>query len=214
MKQGRKHPFHIVVRTLLLLVLSLSLSACSDGPRLQPITADATILAFGDSLTYGTGTSRDKAYPAVLETLINRKVINAGVPGEVTREGLVRLPQLLSRHQPDLLILCHGGNDILRKLDMVKAKNNIQQMIDLAREQQIQVMLIGVPEFGLFLDPAPIYQEIAEENNLPILSDALSDILSSSQLKSDHIHPNSKGYQQLAEKISDMLVRSKAVAAH
>ena len=150
----------------------------------------------------------------MLETLINRKVINAGVPGEITREGLLRLPQLLSRHQPDLLILCHGGNDILRKLDMVIAKNNIQQMIDLAREQQIQVILIAVPEFGLFLDPAPIYQEIAEENNLPILLDALSDILSSSRLKSDHIHPNSIGYQQLAENISDMLVRSKAVEAH
>ena len=214
MKQGRKHPFHIVIRTLLILVLGLSLFACSDEPKLQPIMADATILAFGDSLTYGTGTSRDKAYPAVLESLINRKVVNAGVPGELTREGLVRLPQLLSRHQPDLLILCHGGNDILRKLDMAKAKNNIQQMIDLAREQQVQVILIGVPEFGLFLDPAPIYQEIAEENNLPILSDALSDILSSAQLKSDHIHPNSSGYQVFAEKIADLLVHSKAVEAY
>jgi lysophospholipase L1-like esterase len=214
MDKTRKHSLNTIVNSLLLLLFSLSMSACSDGPKMQPITADATILAFGDSLTYGTGTSRDKAYPAVLETLINRKVINAGVPGEMTREGLVRLPQLLSRHQPDLLILCHGGNDILRKLDMAKAKNNIQQMIDLAREQQVQVILIGVPEFGLFLDPAPIYQEIADENNLPILPDALSDILSSAQLKSDHIHPNSKGYQQLAESISEMLVQSKAVAAY
>ena len=214
MKQGRKHAFHIVVRTLLLLVLSLSLSACSDGPEMQPITADATILAFGDSLTYGTGTSRDKAYPAVLETLINRKVINAGVPGEVTREGLQRLPQLLSRHQPDLLILCHGGNDILRKLDMHKARNNLQQMIDLARAQQIQVVLIGVPEFGLFLDPAPIYQQIAEENNLPIQLDALSNILSSSRLKSDHIHPNAMGYQQFAEYIAELLIQSKAIESN
>jgi len=214
MDQTRNHSLYVVVNSLLLLLFSLSMSACSDGPEMQPITADATILAFGDSLTYGTGTSRDKAYPAVLETLINRKVINAGVPGEVTREGLARLPQLLSRHQPDLLILCHGGNDILRKLDMVKARNNIQQMIDLAREQQVQVVLIGVPKFGLFLAPAPIYQEIAEHNNLPILSDALSDILSSAQLKSDHIHPNSKGYQQLAENISEMLIQSKAVEVY
>ena len=59
-----------------------------------------------------------------------------------------------------------------------------------------------------------MYQEIAEENSLPILSDALSEILSSTRLKSDHIHPNSMGYQQLAENISDMLVRLKAVEAH
>lgn len=198
----------------LIVLFTVFQTGCSEEPTLQPISTDATVLAFGDSLTYGTGTSRDKAYPAVLESLINRQVINAGIPGEVTKEGLRRLPRLLSEHQPDLLILCHGGNDILRKLDMVKAKNNIQQMIDLAREQQTQVILIGVPEFGLFLDPAPIYQEIAEENNLPILSDALSDILSSAQLKSDHIHPNSSGYQQFAEKIADLLVHSKAVDAY
>ena len=214
MNQGLKHTFHIAVLTLLLLALSLSLSACSDGPELQPITADATILAFGDSLTYGTGTSRDKAYPAVLETLISRKVINAGVPGEVSREGLHRLPQLLARHQPDLLILCHGGNDILRKLDLVKAKHNIQQMIDLASEQQVQVILIGVPEFGIFLNPPAFYQELADENNIPILSDALSDILSSAQLKSDHIHPNAMGYQQFAENIAALLMQSKAIEAH
>ena len=214
MSQGNKQQSHMIIRTLLLLVFSFSLSACSDGPELQPITADATVLAFGDSLTYGTGTSRDKAYPAVLETLINRTVINAGVPGEVSREGLHRLPQLLTRHQPDLLILCHGGNDILRKLDLAKAKRNIQQMIDLASEQQVQVILIGVPEFGIFLSPPAFYQELAEENNIPILSDALSDILSSTQLKSDHIHPNAMGYQQFAESIAALLMQSKAIEAH
>ena len=196
---------------LFLLMLMQSMSACSDRPEMQPITADATILAFGDSLTYGTGTSRENAYPAVLETLINRKVINAGVPGELTREGLARLPRLLGKHEPELLILCHGGNDILRKLDLEKTRQNIQQMIDLAREQQIQVILIGVPEFGVFLDPPPFYQQIAEDNKLPILNEALSDILSSTQLKSDHVHPNAMGYQQLAEAIKKLLIESKAL---
>lgn len=128
----------------------MPLAACSDKAKLLPLDADATILAFGDSLTYGTGTSRDKAYPAVLEKLIGRKVINAGIPGEISKKGLARLPDLIEKYHPDLIILCHGANDILRKLDLTKARNNLQQMISLAKTNGSEVVLIGVPEFSLF----------------------------------------------------------------
>ena len=135
----------------LILFLAFLLSSCS-GPQLEPLAAEASILAFGDSLTYGTGTSRDKAYPAVLESMIKHKVINAGIPGEISAKGLSRLPGLITQHRPALIIICHGGNDILRKMDLSKTKNNIQQMINLARQNEIQVILVGVPEFGLFLN--------------------------------------------------------------
>ena len=100
-----------------IITISIIFAGCSDGVKLQPLLPEATLLAFGDSLTYGTGTSRDKAYPAILENLIRRRVINAGIPGEISAEGLQRLPGLITQHQPALIILCHGGNDILRKLD-------------------------------------------------------------------------------------------------
>jgi len=188
-----------------------TLAGCSDKAVLLPLGKNATILAFGDSLTYGTGTSRDKAYPAILSTLIGRKVINSGIPGEVSLKGLQRLPAQLERYQPDLLILCHGANDILRKKDMAAAKNNIQKMIDLARNNDIQVVLIGVPEFGIFLNTATIYPELAEENKLPVEKDIIADILTNNALKSDHIHPNAQGYQLLAEKVKDLLVNAGAL---
>jgi len=189
----------------------LLLTSCSDQPQLKPLASDATILAFGDSLTYGTGTSRDKAYPAVLAGLINRNVINAGIPGEVSRKGLQRLPALLDRHRPALLIICHGANDILGKKDMTQAKNNIQQMIDLARSKDIEIVLIGVPEFSLFLTSSPIYQALADENKLPVEDNILGDILGNNTLKSDHVHPNTQGYQLLAEHIAKLLKRSGAI---
>lgn len=185
--------------------LCLLIAACSEPVKLQPLSANATILAFGDSLTYGTGTSRDKAYPARLSVQINREVINEGIPGEVTSEGLNRLPQLLERYQPELIIICHGGNDILRKLNLAEAKANIQQMINLAHQYGSQVVLIGVPEFGLFLSSAPMYSELAEENTIPIENDVLGDILGKNTLKSDHIHPNSTGYQVMADRLSQLL---------
>jgi len=198
--------------TLLIYSLACSLVGCSDKAKLQALNKDATILAFGDSLTYGTGTSRDKAYPAVLERLINRKVINAGIPGEVSKNGLSRLPGLIERHRPDLIIICHGANDILRKLDLTKTRNNIQQMINLARKNNSEVVLIGVPEFSLFLSTSPMYQALADENQLPIANNILGDIIGNNSLKSDHIHPNAQGYQLLAQGIASLLKQSGAVA--
>lgn len=195
-------------KSLLIILVSITvavISGCSDTPQLQPLTENSTVLAFGDSLTYGTGTSRDKAYPAALQALIKRRVINAGIPGEVTSSGLIRLPGLIKQHQPELIIICHGGNDILRKLDIKQTQNNIQQMIDLARQNNSQVLLIGVPEFGLFLNSSPIYQALAENNQAPIANEILGDILGKLALKSDHIHPNSDGYQKLAEHLYVLL---------
>jgi len=201
----------VLLYCLLVVTVAATQTACGDRAELKPLDEDAVILAFGDSLTYGTGTSRDFAYPAMLQQNISRTVINAGVPGEITRQGLVRLPGLLQRHQPDLVIICHGGNDILRKLDLAKARQNIQQMIDLAHQSGAQVMLIGVPEFGLFLDDADMYGELAEVNRLVINDGILGDILGKNTYKSDHIHPNKLGYQMLADSISELLRASGAL---
>ena len=101
---------------------------------MSPLSAGATVLAFGDSLTYGTGAKHETtSYPAVLAGLIGRKVVNVGLPGEVSADGLNRLPDLLDEHNPKLMILCHGGNDMLRKRDLNLAKNNLREMVLLAK---------------------------------------------------------------------------------
>jgi len=200
-----------LIKLLSIAFIACSLAGCSEEAKLQALDNDATILAFGDSLTYGTGTSRDKAYPAVLEGLIERKVINAGIPGEVSRNGLTRLPGLIEKYHPGLIIICHGANDILRKLDPEKTRHNIQRMIDLSRENNAEVMLIAVPEFSLFLTAAPMYQVLAEKNRVPLVNDILGDIIGNNSLKSDHVHPNTQGYQRLAESIRSLLIDSGAI---
>ena len=200
-----------MLRKLFLLFLLSILFSCSDTVRLQPLDQDSIILAFGDSLTYGTGTSRNNAYPAVLERLTGRKVINAGIPGETSNRGVLRLANLIDQYQPDLVIICHGANDILRKLDLNRTRDNIQQMIDMVRLNNSQVILVGVPEFSLFLDTSPIYQSLAEQNKIPLEENSLSNIIGNNALKSDHIHPNSDGYRVLAENITSLLERSGAI---
>ena len=197
----------------MLFIIAGLIASCSDDTKLAALSEDATILAFGDSLTYGTGTSSNNAYPAVLQRLLNRRVINAGKPGETSAKGLARLPALIKKYQPALIIICHGGNDILRKLNLSETSENIQRMIDLAKSNNSAVILIGVPQFGLFFNSAAFYEELAEKNNIPISNDILGDIIANNSLKSDRIHPNSKGYQLLAEDISSLLQRYGAIPA-
>ncbi len=114
-------------------ILFLLLSACGDDMQsISKLPDDAIILAFGDSLTYGTGAKDDESYPVVLQELTHLKVINAGIPGEESESGLYRLSELLEQYKPQLLILCHGGNDLLRKKNIIKMESNIRAMIKLA----------------------------------------------------------------------------------
>ena len=196
-----------------LLLLAIGLGACSDNkPRLPLLPADAVILAFGDSLTFGTGADREHSYPAVLARLTGLTVINAGIPGEVTAQGVRRLPALLDRYKPQLLLLCHGGNDLLRKTGTAMTRDNIEKMISEADQRDIPTLLIGVPQPALmFLEAAPIYNEIAEQHGLVYEGEILPEVEADNKLKSDRIHPNAEGYRRMANAISQLLRQSGAL---
>ncbi|MGZ8247144.1 arylesterase [Methylomagnum sp.] len=187
------------------------LTSCGSGPKLPNLPTDAKILAFGDSLTYGTGANPEQSYPAVLQGLIGREVVNVGIPGEISADGLARLPGVLDEVQPKLLILCHGGNDFLKNLGEQGAANNVRAMIRLAQERGIGVVLIGVPKFGILFSPPTFYGQIAEEFGIPFEPDTLSQIIRDNALKSDSVHPNGAGYRLLAEAVAARLRAAGAI---
>jgi len=190
----------------------LPLLACTaERPRLPALGNDAIILAFGDSLTYGTGAGRDASYPAVLARLTGRRVINAGVPGELSASGLRRLPATLRKWHPDLLILCHGGNDLLQQRDGKRLQQNLEDMVRIARRQQVPVVLIAVPRPSLFLKADGLYARVAERFQLPLAGEVLGEIISSAALKSDQVHPNARGYRMLAQRVYRLLRDSGAL---
>lgn len=210
--QNRKIIYIENLWILLTVFILCLLAGCLKGSsKLSPLDKDAVILAFGDSLTFGTGATGNESYPAVLESLINRKVINAGIPGEVTQDGLERLSALLDEYHPALLILCHGGNDLLRRMNEEQTVNNIKAMIALAKSRNIDVVLIGVPRFIVSISSAEFYEDIAGKFNIPYDGEILSEILRKPDLKSDQIHPNSEGYKKMAETLAKLLKKSGAV---
>jgi len=190
------------------------LSSCSTEtePVYSSLPADAVILAFGDSLTYGTGVGDGDSYPTILESLTGFTVINAGVPGEISRKGLNRLPELLDKHNPNLLILIHGGNDILRKLSNSGLKNNLIEMVGEAKKRKIPVILMGVPRFGILsLKSHKVYAEVVASENIPADLETLPQIIGNESLKSDQVHPNEEGYRLMAEAIFALLKESGAI---
>ena len=190
---------------------ALVLAACGKSAKVPPLPQDAVVLAFGDSLTYGTGATEQESYPEQLAGMIKRRVIRAGVPGEVSAAGLARLPVMLDEHQPRLLLLCHGGNDFLRRLPAQEAAGNVRAMVLLAKSRGIDVLLIGTPDLGFTLSPPGFYADIAKEFGISYESDVLGKILRDPDLKSDSVHPNAKGYRLMAERVAALLKKSGAI---
>ena len=193
-----------------LVLVLLALSGCGDPP-LEPLVTGDRVLAFGDSLTEGVGTSTSSAYPARLEAMIGHPVINAGVSGETSAEGLRRLPGVLDRHDPALMILLTGGNDVLRNQDLAEAKRNIARMIELAQGRDVEVVLVGVPRKSLSSDSAPLYRELAEFYDVVLVDDLVAGLLRRPGYKSDAVHLNADGYRAMAERLVDALREAGAL---
>ena len=196
----------------LVALLAIAGAGCSDAtPKLARLSAGDVVLAFGDSLTYGTGATPETSYPAVLAALIGREVVRAGVPGEVTAQGLARLPGVLDEVNPRLVLLCLGGNDMLRRAHNGETAENLRAMVRLIRERGIDVVLIAVPEPKLLGDPPSFYQAIAEEFSVPLEAEVVKDILYDARLKADPIHPNAEGYREMAQSLARLLRDSGAI---
>ncbi|CAA0125459.1 Thioesterase 1/protease 1/lysophospholipase L1 [Halioglobus japonicus] len=194
------------------LLCILWLAACADRAQYTALPADAVVLAFGDSVTFGMGAGAGEDYPSRLAALSGLNVINAGISGDTAREAGSRLAPLLSRHQPDLVIIELGGNDFLRKTSPAQVKKFLQGIIREAAASGAVVALVSVPRLSLLratvgaLSDSDIYSELAEEEGVILVPDIFSQILSDSALRADEIHPNAQGYEVLAQGIYGELV--------
>jgi len=198
-------------RFFLAVCVAFFLAACDRAPTLPKLSPHDVIVAFGDSLTHGTGASSDTAYPAVLATLTGRTVINAGVPGDTTMSGLQRLSGVLAEHKPRLVLLCLGGNDMLRKHPEAATENNLRLLVRTIRASGAEVVLIGVPEPRLFGGAPDFYARVAEEMQLPLEDEVFNEVLKDNRLKSDPIHANAAGYRVVAERLDEFLREAGAL---
>ncbi len=180
------------------------------------------IVAFGDSLTAGYGVPIENSYPFLLQKKLldngfNYKVINLGISGDTTYNGLQRF-NFVIKLKPKLVILTLGANDALQKLSPKEAKNNLSKMIEQLIKDKIKILLGGMysprehgPEYYNSFDS--IYPNLAELFKLPLIPFFLEGIaLDSKYCLEDNLHPNSEGYKKIVEEniwkyLQDLLVK-------
>ena len=191
--------------------------ACDSEYRHSPLPSTSNVVILGDSLTYGTGAGSGEDYASLLASKTGWNVINAGVPGNTSYDGLARLPGILEAHERgeqkiDLLIVELGGNDFLKHVPEPETVSNLKSILMQAKGRNIQTALIAIPKFSPVgaafgtLSDHPLYEKLAEETGTPLIEDLFSDVLAKNSLKADPIHPNAKGYRVVADELHDALV--------
>ncbi|MGE5491397.1 MAG: arylesterase [Actinomycetota bacterium] len=187
------------------------LAACGRSAKLTPVPAGSVVLAFGDSVTYGTGASPGEDWPTLLGSLTGWRMVNGGVPGDTAEAGKGRIDSLLEEHRPALVIVEIGGNDFLRRRSQKAVKDDIRQILSAVRASGAAVVLVAVPELSIMgavtgrPSDAALYAELGREEKVPVIPDVFSGILGQPELCSDQIHPNARGYRRMADGIDAAL---------
>ena len=185
----------------------LAVAACGKKAKLSALPAGSRVLAFGDSVTFGTGAVPGEDWPTLLGGLPGWQITNAGIPGDTAEAGKSRIRGLLDEHTPALVIIEIGGNDFLHRRPASAVKQDIKFLVSAAKGAGALVVLIGVPELSVLAvvagkpGDAPIYQELGKEEGVPVIANVFSDILARPELCADKIHPNAQGYRQMASGI-------------
>lgn len=188
--------------------------ACSDSPRYEVLAPGAVVLAFGDSVTYGTGAGQGEDYPRQLARHSGWKVINAGIPGDTAGAAKSRIEALLQKTDPELVIIELGGNDFLRRRSENEVKEDLRAILHAVRTSGAIPVLVGVPELSIWratigrLSDSAIYGELAREEEVLLVGSVFSSVLSDAALRTDRIHPNAEGYRVLADGIADALTEA------
>ena len=200
------------IRRILLLVAAIILvAACGSKTKEDALPSGSQVLALGDSLTAGHGVASGEAWPDLLANRMGWVVINGGVSGDTSGGALRRLPALLEEHNPVLVLVTLGGNDMLRHVPQEETIANLGQILAMIKEYGAKPVLLATPKPSVAgavfqnLSAADFYRQVADEQQVPIIEDAIADVLSDPQMKGDPLHPNAAGHAQLSQNIFDAL---------
>ena len=197
--------YFIQRRTLLAMGFAVTLLAgCGKSAKRSAIPPGKTVLAFGDSVTFGTGAASGEDWPSLLALKSGWKVVNAGVSGDTAESGKGRIQALLTAHNPALVVIEIGGNDFLRRKHPKRVKEDIREIIQTVLRFGAEIALVSVPELSLLgalagrPSDSEIFEELANEEGVSLVPDVFSDTLARPELCADKIHPNARGYEHMA----------------
>ncbi|MFW6324407.1 MAG: arylesterase [Desulfovibrionales bacterium] len=189
----------LILSAGMMILIAGFLSLKPDRPEItNPTPSDGPIVCFGDSLTSGTGASPGMDYPSQLSLLSGSDVINAGIPGDTTQDGLERLQEDVLSHSPGIVLITLGGNDLKNGVDKATAFGNLRTIIESIQQKGALVVVggIDVPLFARGFGGE--YRKVVEETGAVLVPNVYEGIMGDPDLMSDRIHPNDAGYGKMA----------------
>ena len=187
----------------LLIVILIALSPAAHAAR--------TLLVFGDSLSAGYGIRQDLAWPTLLakrlqERQLDYNVINASISGETTSGGRSRLNAALSKYTPSIVIIALGSNDGLRGLPIATLRDNLNAMIESAKNKNATVLLVGQrlpPNYGNYAaEFQNAFSDVAKQQNAALVAFLLEGIATEPKLfQADNLHPTAEAQPLLLDNI-------------
>ena len=168
-------------------------------------SGNRNLIAFGDSLVQGFDVAPEDSMVAELSRLIKAPIRNAGVAGDTTEQGLARLERDVLTHDPQVVLVLLGGNDVLQGVHKTNTVGNVRTIVSRIEENGSVVILIGV-QGGVFTDAlADDFRAIASEMRAAYVPNILRGIIGNPFLSSGAVHPNAEGYRIMAERILPVL---------
>jgi len=186
------------------LLLGYLLFASCGGSE-PVILSGENIICFGNSLTYGTGAARNKSYPAQLSEMTGLPIINAGIPGNTTSDGLERLETDVLERSPRIVLITLGGNDLKNGVRKDVAYKNLKAIIEAIQAEGGLVILGGVKFILLDKGYGEMYKKLAKETDIILIQNVLSGLVGKDKYMSDPIHPNADGYEIMARRFHEAI---------
>lgn len=172
--------------------------------RNYPSTKSGPIVMFGDSLVEGVGATDGNTLPEQLGRKLEVSIVNYGVSGNTTRDGLLRLDDAVAEN-PRVAIVLLGGNDFLKKIPRAETFQNLEKIVTAFQIQGVITVVVGVRSGVIGGGADEEYEALAKKTGSVYISDVLAGVFAHPDLMSDAIHPNDRGYQQIAERLAPLL---------
>lgn len=190
----------IKLRSVFIIFLII-LCGCAK-PEIRNLDAKgASIICFGDSITFGYGASSGEDYPTVLRKLVRLPVVNSGIDGDTTFEALKRLENDVLDKDPRLVIVEFCGNDFLKKIPKEDTVKNLALIIERIQARGAMVALVDISA-GFFLQEyRQAFKKLAAQKKAIFIPVLLNKIITNPTMKSDFFHPNARGYQIIAKRV-------------
>ncbi|MBP7836171.1 MAG: hypothetical protein KA022_01685, partial [Candidatus Omnitrophica bacterium] len=202
----KNRPGIIFLGILIILGLSTFLALNVKKEVTNRNSGGRNIICFGDSVTFGYGVNTGEDYPTELAKLLKRPVINAGVDGDTSAEGLARLKNDVLDKEPYLVLVEFSGNDFIKKVPLDSTMGNIKEMVRQIQEAGAMTAIVDISA-GFFMREYRLkLAELARQTGSIFVPAVLNGILTNPSMKSDFMHPNAHGYKIVAQRVQRAVI--------